>query len=68
MTAEQLRLKDERDYRNSIIAVREEGYKEGRNEAILEIVKDCKRNGIAIKTIAQWTDLSIEEINAIKLD
>ena len=46
---------------------REEGRMEGRDERDREIVKTMLGKGFDIKTIAECTGLSNEEINALKL-
>ena len=42
---------------------KQEGIKEGRKEAQLDIARNLKNSGIPVDVIAQNTGLSIEEIN-----
>jgi len=67
------KMTTERDIRNQIAYAREEGLKEGisvgiaegKQEAMLEVAKAMKANGISVETVASCTGLSIETISKL---
>ena len=58
-------LKNYRDYHNVMATARQEGRKEGREEAILQNARNLKQLGVSMTIIAQATGLSEEEIQQL---
>lgn len=65
-----LHISEEKDaemiYNSDILLAKEEGQKEGAKQTFIEVAKKLLSKGFKLKDIAEYTELSKEEIEEIK--
>ncbi len=61
-------LKVYRDLKNSIDTAREEGLKEGREEAMVKTALNMLSDDLPIETIARYTGLTVDQIGQLRKD
>jgi predicted transposase/invertase (TIGR01784 family) len=65
----ELSMRTERDLRNQIAFAKEEGFEigrqEGRQEGIREVARRLLSLGVSLKTVAEGTGLSEEEVSLL---
>ena len=60
------KMTTERDLRNQMAYARQEAIEEGRAEGRAEVAREMLADGMPVDKIARYTELSIEEIAALK--
>ena len=60
------KMTTERDLRNQMAYASQEAIEEGRAEVRAEVAREMLADGIPVDKIAKYTELSIEEIAALK--